>query len=48
MLLSGEVGIGLVSNNVLYDRSAFEASDTQKRLIYRARYYACLAGTSVN
>ncbi|MCW8930132.1 MAG: TauD/TfdA family dioxygenase [Gammaproteobacteria bacterium] len=43
-----ESGMGLVSNNVLHDRSAFEDSDTQKRLIYRARYYARLAGTSVN
>ncbi|MCP3850765.1 MAG: taurine catabolism dioxygenase TauD, partial [Gammaproteobacteria bacterium] len=43
-----ESGMGLVSNNVLHDRSAFEDIDTQKRLIYRARYYARLAGTSVN
>ena len=43
-----ESGMGLVSNNVLHDRSAFEDSDTQKRLIYRARYYARLAGTSVS
>jgi len=43
-----ESGMGLVSNNVLHDRSAFEDSDSQKRLIYRARYYARLAGTSVN
>lgn len=41
-------GMGLVSNNVLHDRSAFADSDSQKRLIYRARYYARLAGTSVN
>jgi len=43
-----ESGMGLVSNNVLHDRSAFEDSDNQKRLIYRARYYARLAGTSVS
>ncbi len=43
-----ESGMGLVCNNVLHDRSAFEDSDTQKRLIYRARYYARLAGTSAN
>jgi len=43
-----EPGMGLVSNNVLHDRSAFEDSDSQKRLLYRARYYARLAGTSVN
>lgn len=41
-------GMGLVSNNVLHDRSAFEDDDSQKRLIYRARYYARLEGTSVN
>ncbi len=43
-----ESGMGLVSNNVLHDRSAFEDSKNQKRLIYRARYYARLARTSVN
>jgi len=43
-----ESGMGLVSNNVLHDRSAFEDTETQKRLIYRARYYARLAGTSVS
>ncbi len=42
-----EPGMGLVSNNVLHDRSAFQDSDVQKRLIYRARYYARLGGTSV-
>ena len=42
-----EPGMGLISNNVLHDRSAFEDSDVQKRLIYRARYYGRLAGTSV-
>lgn len=41
-------GMGLVSNNVLHDRSAFEDNEQQKRLIYRARYYARLAGTDVN
>lgn len=43
--------MGQISNNVLHDRSAFESafedSETQKRLIYRARYYDRLAGTSV-
>ncbi|MCU7967530.1 MAG: TauD/TfdA family dioxygenase, partial [gamma proteobacterium symbiont of Bathyaustriella thionipta] len=43
-----ESGMGLVINNVLHDRSAFEDNESQKRLIYRARYYARLAGTSVN
>jgi hypothetical protein len=31
--------MGLVCNNVLHDRAAFSDSDTQKRLLYRARYY---------
>lgn len=34
-----EPGMGLVCNNVLHDRAAFSDSDTQKRLLYRARYY---------
>ncbi len=42
-----ESGMGLISNNVLHDRSAFEDNEQQKRLIYRARYYARLADTSV-
>jgi len=32
-------GQGLVSNNVLHDRSGFEDSDDVKRLLYRLRYY---------
>lgn len=42
-----ESGMGLISNNILHDRSAFEDSDTQKRLIYRSRFYDRLAGTSI-
>ncbi len=42
-----ESGMGLISNNVLHDRSAFEDNDQQKRLLYRARYYDRLAGTSM-
>ncbi len=42
-----ESGMGLVSNNVLHDRSAFADDATQKRLLYRARYYDRLAGTDV-
>jgi hypothetical protein len=34
-----EPGMGLVSNNVLHDRSGFANSPQQQRLIYRARYY---------
>lgn len=32
-------GMGLVSNNVLHTRTPFTDSPTQRRLIYRARYY---------
>lgn len=40
-------GQGLLCNNVLHNRSAFEdgAGADQKRLIYRARYYDRIAGT---
>ena len=40
-----ESGMGLVSNNVLHDRSAFVDDDTHKRHYYRARYFDRLAGT---
>lgn len=32
-------GMGLICNNVLHDRSGFNDTPGQKRLIYRARYY---------
>lgn len=32
-------GEGLISNNVLHNRSAFEDGEDHKRLYYRARYY---------
>lgn len=32
-------GEGVVSNNVLHNRTAFEDSPARKRLLYRARYY---------
>ena len=32
-------GQGLISNNVLHDRSGFEEDDEHKRLLYRLRYY---------
>ena len=40
-------GWGLLSNNVLHDRSAFEDADApdNKRLLYRARYHDRIAGT---
>ena len=40
-------GMGLISNNVLHDRSSFDDGEV-KRLLYRARYYARLKDTSVN
>lgn len=40
-------GMGLVSNNVLHDRAAFEDDVGQQRHYYRARYFSRIAGTSV-
>ncbi len=42
-----ESGMGLISNNILHDRSAFEDNESQKRFIYRSRFYDRLAGTSI-
>ncbi|NOR43352.1 MAG: taurine catabolism dioxygenase TauD [Gammaproteobacteria bacterium] len=36
-------GQGLISNNVLHDRSGFEDDDEHKRLLYRLRYYQRVA-----
>lgn len=36
-------GQGLISNNVLHDRSGFEEDDEHKRLLYRMRYYQRVA-----
>ena len=38
-------GQGLISNNVLHDRSGFEDADDSKRLLYRLRYYQRMANT---
>ena len=38
-------GQGLVSNNVLHDRSGFDDSGDNKRLLYRLRYYQRMANT---
>ena len=38
-------GQGLISNNVLHDRSCFEDTEDVKRLLYRLRYYQRLANT---
>lgn len=38
-------GMGLVCNNVLHERSAFEDAPGRERLLYRARYVERIAGT---
>lgn len=43
-----EPGMGLVSNNVLHDRAGFMDTMQHHRLLYRARYYDRLQGTSVS
>jgi hypothetical protein len=40
-----EPGMGLVCNNVLHDRSGFTETATERRLLYRARYYERLAAS---
>jgi len=40
-----ESGMGLLCNNVLHDRSAFTDTPSQRRLLYRARYYDRIAAT---
>jgi len=40
-----EPGMGLLCNNVLHDRTAFNDDPAQPRLLYRARYYERIAGT---
>ncbi|MDH5612393.1 MAG: TauD/TfdA family dioxygenase [Gammaproteobacteria bacterium] len=40
-------GQGIICNNILHNRSGFEDSDTQQRLMYRARYYDRIAGTGL-
>lgn len=42
-----EPGMGLVSNNVLHDRTGFENDDTHKRLLYRARFYDRVRDTGI-
>jgi len=38
-------GQGLISNNVLHDRSGFEETEHSKRLLYRLRYYQRIANS---
>ena len=40
-----EPGMGLIGNNVLHDRSAFDDAEGHERHLYRARYFERLAGT---
>jgi hypothetical protein len=43
-----EPGMGLISNNVLHDRGGFSDMHGQpQRLLYRARYFDRIAGTSI-
>lgn len=42
-----EPGMGLISNNVLHDRSGFTDTEDHRRLLYRARYKDRLVGTGV-
>jgi len=42
-----EPGMGLIGNNVLHDRSAFDDDAIHERHLYRARYFERLAGTGV-
>lgn len=43
-----EPGMGLVSNNVLHDRSAFNDDENRRRLLYRARYMDRCEGTHIH
>lgn len=40
-----QAGWGLISNNVLHDRSGFDDAPGRERLLYRARYYDRITGT---
>lgn len=42
-----KAGQGVICNNVLHNRTAFEDSEAQHRLLYRARFYDRVAGTDV-
>lgn len=42
-----EAGQGIICNNVLHNRTGFEDSETQQRLMYRARYFDRIAGTGL-
>ena len=38
---------GIIANNVLHNRTGFEDSETQQRLMYRARYYDRITDTGL-
>ena len=40
-----EPGMGLLCNNVLHDRAAFDNNDTAPRLLFRARYHERIAAS---
>jgi alpha-ketoglutarate-dependent taurine dioxygenase len=42
-----EPGMGLVSNNVLHDRTGFENDAAHERLLYRARFYDRVRDTGI-
>lgn len=42
-----EPGMGLIGNNILHDRAAFDDDEVHERHLYRARYFERLAGTGV-
>ena len=42
-----DAGQGVICNNVLHNRTGFEDSETQQRLMYRARYFDRIAGTGM-
>jgi alpha-ketoglutarate-dependent taurine dioxygenase len=43
-----ESGMGLISNNILHDRSGFNDSGASQRLLYRARYHDRIERTGVS
>lgn len=43
-----KAGQGIICNNVLHNRSGFEDSSQQHRLMYRARYYDRIANTGID
>ncbi len=43
-----KAGEGVICNNILHNRSGFDDSQDETRLMYRARYYDRIAGTGLN